>query len=442
MGGGLLQLVAFGAQDVYLTGSPQITYFRVVFKRHTNFAIESIAQTFSGTVRYGSKVTAVISRNGDLLGDMWLEAVMVKATSVATFYPAEQLCKSITVELGGQQLDKLTATWYRVYDNMYRNSSTDRAAYRAMVDFVDGEATGTTKRFFVPVLFWFCRSPGNYLPLIALQYHELRVTFEFEDYANIKDTAGTAAVSSTLDATLWCDYVYLDQEERKKFAAQPHEYLIEQVQFTGDENVTIGTSAAKAQQIRLSFNHPTKLLAWVIANPSVHGQFTGGYAGATAEALAPLLNAKLMLNGHDRADVRVGAVYNKIVPYQANKANPDAGVYFMSFALSPTQHAPSGSLNMSRIDSAVLALTFKTASAVANTQVKSNIANVTAPETTTVANATDLSALRVFAVNYNVLRIMSGINYIIACATYAMTTCAQQRAAIMVPTNYHDGQTV
>jgi len=238
-----------------------------------------------------------------------------------------------------------------------------------------------------------------------VQYHELRVTFEFEDYANIKDTAGTTAVSSTLDATLWCDYVYLDQEERKKFAAQPHEYLIEQIQFTGDENVTIGTSAAKAQQIRLSFNHPTKLLAWVIANPSVHGQFTGGYAGATAESLAPLLNAKLMLNGHDRADVRVGAVYNKIVPYQANKANPDAGIYFMSFALSPTQHAPSGSLNMSRIDSAVLALTFKTASAVANTTVKSNIANVTAPETTTVANATDLSALRVFAVNYNVLRI-------------------------------------
>jgi len=99
---------------------------------------------------------------------MWLEAVMIKASAGTTFYPAEQLCKSITVELGGQQLDKLTATWYRVYDNLYRNSSTDRAAYRNMVDFVDGEANGTTKRFFVPVLFWFCRSPGNYLPLIAL----------------------------------------------------------------------------------------------------------------------------------------------------------------------------------------------------------------------------------------------------------------------------------
>ena len=139
----------------------------MVFKRHTNFAVESISQTFSGTVRYGSKVTAVVSRNGDLLGDMWLEAVMTRGTG-ATFYPAEQLCKSITVELGGQQLDKLTATWYRVYDNLYRNNVSERNAYKSMTDFVDGEVDGTTKRFFVPVLFWFCRSPGNYLPLIAL----------------------------------------------------------------------------------------------------------------------------------------------------------------------------------------------------------------------------------------------------------------------------------
>ena len=232
-----------------------------------------------------------------------------------------------------------------------------------------------------------------------MQYHELRITFEFEDQANLAGIGSTA-----LEATLWCDYVYLDQDERKKFAAQPHEYLIEQIQFTGDENVTIA-STSKAQQIRLSFNHPCKLLAWVIADPTKHGRFTGGFTGATQEALAPLQSAKLMLNGHDRADTRVGAVYNKVVPYQANKALPDAGIYFMSFALSPCQHAPSGSLNLSRIDAAVLALQFKAASVAGNTTDPKNIANVTAPETTTIADATSLSALRVFAINYNVLRI-------------------------------------
>ena len=235
-----------------------------------------------------------------------------------------------------------------------------------------------------------------------VQYHELRVTFEFEDVANI--TGIDAA--STLDATLWCDYVYLDQDERKKFAAQPHEYLIEQVQFTGDENVTVA-STSRAQQIRLSFNHPTKLLAWVVASgtASDYGKFTGGASGTIKEALAPIASAKLMLNGHDRADLRVGAYYNKVVPYQANKANPDAGIYFMSFALSPTQHAPSGSLNLSRIDSAVLALTFKAASVAGSA---TNIANVI-NENITITDATNLSALRVFAVNYNVLRVMSGM---------------------------------
>lgn len=344
----------------------------------------------------------MISRNGDLLGDMYLEATLTKAAG-NTFFPAEQLVKSITVELGGQQLDKLTSTWYRLYDNLYRNTETDRAAYKAMTDFVDGEATGTKKRFFVPVLFWFCRSPGNYLPLIALQYHELRVTFEFDDLNNIPGIDASAG----MDATLWADYVYLDQEERKKFASQPSEYLIEQIQFTGDEAVTIDTNSNKSSQIRLSMNHPTKLLAFCVADPSVHGKIAGGAAGATAEAFAPLSSAKLMLNGHDRADVRAGSVLNKVYPYQANKAFPDAGVYIMSFALSPCQHAPSGSLNLSRIDSAVLALTFK--KAVANATA---VSDITEPETETIEDTKNLSALRVFGVNYNVLRIMSGINYL------------------------------
>ena len=152
-----------------------------------------------------------IRANGDLLGDMWLESVMTRGTD-ATFFPAEQLCKTITVELGGQQLDKLYSTWYRIYDNLYRNSETERKGYQEMTDFVDGEVDGTTKRFFTPILFWFSRgTPGNYLPLIALQYHELRVTFEFEDLANLSGIKS----GTTLDATLWCDYVYLDQEERK-----------------------------------------------------------------------------------------------------------------------------------------------------------------------------------------------------------------------------------
>ena len=237
-----------------------------------------------------------------------------------------------------------------------------------------------------------------------MQYHEVRVTFEFEDAANIPGIDTTAALS----AELWCDYVYLDQEERKKFATQSHEYLVEQIGYTGDENVTIGTTQ-KSQQVRLSFNHPTKLLAFCVSHPTTYGQVTGVAPGGittaavTAEAAAPIATVKLLLNGHDRAAVRTGAVYNKIVPYQANKARPDAGYYYMSFALSPTQHAPSGSLNFSRIDSAVLQLTFKAAKSGATA-----IANVT-NENETLAATADLTQLRVMSVNFNILRIMSGM---------------------------------
>ena len=400
MGGGLLQLVAVGQQDQYLTGNPQITYFKSVFRRHTNYAIESIAQSFSGTVRYGSKVTAVISRNGDLLGDMYLEAVMTRDTARgACFYPGENLIKSVEVELGGQRLDRLTNTWYRFYDNLYRNTTQERDAYRSMVDFVDGEVTGTKKRMFIPMLFWFNRcGAGAFLPLLALQYHEVRISVELEEAANIPGISTTEPLS----LELWADYVYLDQDERKKFATNPHEYLIEQVGYTGDENVTIGTTQ-KSQQVRLSFNHPVKLLAFCVAHPATFGKVTGDVAGSTVSAFGPIANCKLQLNGHDRAAVRVGDVYNKIVPYQSNKARPDAGFYYMSFALSPTQHAPSGTLNFSRIDSAVLQLTFKSAKAGAT-----SIANVLT-ENETLAATADLTALRVMTVNYNILRLTSGM---------------------------------
>ena len=418
MGGGLLQLVAFGSQDVYLTGSPQITYFKVIFKRYTQYAIESVSQSWMGQTRYGAKTTAVISRNGDLLGDMYLEAKMTRGTTGTTYYPGENLLKSVVVELGGQQLDKLSATWYRIYDNLYRTPA-ERLAYRKMVDFMDGESAGTSKRMFIPILFWWCRSPGSYIPLLSLQYHELRITFEFEDVANIPGIH-TDTATYPLTADLWCDYVFLDVAERKKFAEQSHEYVIEQVQFTGDENVIVAAGSQKSQQVRLNFNHPTKLLAWAVCHPTIHGKvtangpgpglgFVAGMSGSATntnvESFAPLATAKLMLNGHDRAAPRSGAYFNKVVPYQAAKVAPDAGIYYMSFALSPTQHAPSGSLNMSRIDSAVLALTFKDASKVG---LLGDVANVK-DETFTVTDAQTLSSLRVYAVNYNILRVLSGM---------------------------------
>ena len=399
-----MQLVAYGAQDIYLTGSPQITFFKTIYRRHTNFAVESIEQTFNGSVGLGKKVSTTISRNGDLITDVFLEIVMTR--NGATFYPAEALIADIELEIGGQRIDKHYADWFRVYDSLFRKDA-EQVQYRRMTDFVDGEATNnsTKKRFYLPLIFFFNRSPGLALPLIALQYHEVKINIQL---ANAVDGIGS------LDGMqCYVDYVYLDTDERRRFAQVSHEYLIQQLQFTGDESVTVSNVSQRTQNIRLNFNHPTKFLAWVFKGSS-HGEYAAMPVPADvantqvyAESLAPLASAKLQLNGHDRFSDRAGSYFNLVTPWQTLRTRAPAGVYMYSFSLKPDEHQPSGSCNFSRIDNATLTVTTKAATKTGATLAQAT-ANITS-ETETHTNATDLTALKVFAENYNVFRIMSGM---------------------------------
>lgn len=396
-GGGLMQLVAYGAQDIYLTGSPQITFWKTIFRRHTNFAIEPIEQTFNGTVGWGKKVTTTISRNGDLVTDVFLEITLKKTGD--TFYPAEALIKEVELEIGGQRIDKHYADWFRVYDSLFRKDD-DRDQYRRMTDFVDGEAVGTVKRFYLPLIFFFNSSPGLALPIIALAYHEVKLIVQLAS-----EVDGVSTADADLSVTCFADYVYLDAEERKRFAQVSHEYLIHQLQFTGDETAAV-TATNSSQNVKLTFNHPCKYLAWVVKGPK-HGQYTGKSTAdlpnlnTYAEAFAPVRTAKLQLNGHDRQVERKGSYFNLVTPYQTLRARVPAGIYLYSFALKPDEHQPSGSCNFSRIDQATLSLSYKQATAA-------TLANVTSEDVTTTA-AQNLSALKVFAQNYNVFRVMSGM---------------------------------
>jgi hypothetical protein len=350
MGGGLLQLVAYGAQDVYLTGNPQITFFKVVYRRHTNFALESIQQTFNGTVAAGSRVTSTISRNGDLINRMYLVADMTNAKN----WDGLKLIKSVELEIGGQKIDKQYGEWMYIWNELSLPVGKQEG-YKRMVA---GGSSAASGKFHIPLEFWFCRNVGLALPLIALQYHEVKVNIEL----------GAPASPATLDgASLWVDYIYLDTDERRKFAQSSHEYLIEQLQFTGSEGVTIGTN-----KVKLNFNHPVKELVWTIGNnPYVYNNGVEN----------PVRSAKLVLNGNDRFAEREGKYFDMIQPYQHHENIPTGrGINVYSFALKPEEHQPSGTLNMSRIDTAVL--------------------NVTS----------DIDGdISVYAVNYNVLRILSGM---------------------------------
>ena len=368
MGGGLMQLVAMGAQDVYLTGNPQITFFKVVYRRHTNFSKECIAQQFTGAAAFGSSVSCTLARNGDLVQEIYLRATMqcdVDTSATWSVTDMTNLIQTVEVEIGGQKIDKHYSQWLDIYNELFETSHD----YREVMNTASGVADVTDHTFYVPLRFWFNRNPGLALPLIALQYHEVKINMTLAAAASVKfaASAGTAPVAALSSADLLVNYLYLDTDERRRFAQVSHEYLIEQVQHTGAE-----TSGGA---IDMTFNHPVKALLW-----------TG----------TDWKKTKLQLNGHDRATEQPHDYYHLVQPYECGLGHSgkslnattrawstvasggDVGMY--SFCLKPAEHQPSGTCNFSRIDNARLNM-----------------------------GATTPASVWLFAVNYNVLRIMSGM---------------------------------
>ena len=454
MGGGLLQLVAYGAQDVYLTGNPQITFFKVVYRRHTNFAIEAIQQTFNGTAGYGQTVNCQISRNGDLINRVYLQVTLPKidipsANHIAgtgaryVNYVGLRLIKSVLIEIGGQQIDKHYSDWLYIWNELSLPRGK-RYGYDTMVGADKDITSINDTTLYIPLEFWFCRNVGLALPLIALQYHEVKIKIEFETKNNclmtltvptaqtdetfVQSTDGT--VKELTDVSLWVDYIFLDTDERRRFAQLSHEYLIEQLQFTGTETLGANTTT----RVKLNFNHPCKELIWVAkpgnyvkkaawynytdtdrvdltkslvdetfpistTNQLNSSNFMAGFnfagtAGTTVGS-TPFKDTILQLNGNDRFSVRDGTYFSLVQPFQHHTnipSNPGINVY--SFALKPEDHQPSGTLNMSRIDTATLMVTTKSGLLTAFT------GDVT---------PTTFDGINIYAVNYNVLRILSGM---------------------------------
>ena len=544
-----MQLVSYGAQDIYISGNPQITFWKVLYKRHTNFAMEAIEVTFNGQADFGRRVTAVISRNADLMYRTYIQ-VTLPQVQLSVFgdrfrwlnYVGHRLIKQVEIEIGGSRIDRQYGDWMQIWTQLTQPVGTQQSfddmvgntadlvllkdsngipldatcASSELTNSCMSRAGTPLKTLYIPLQFWYCRNPGLAIPLIALQYHEVRINVEFEQnynccYAdnvsganNGVSTAsgavtnlgnGVTSVSQLqlVAASLYVDYVYLDTEERRRFAQQSHEYLIDQVQFTGDETVT-----ASSNKIQMNFNHPVKELIWVvqrdsfvdcnspptpwiqeaagqqpfnysddwstegivvnvlgrgglatsgtgavtglpwynapggagaatgssISAPSLPGlgaasgaglstgsgiyQTTTDYAdddrifegttnyllakcllqsGCKCEGKNPVEVAKIQLNGQDRFSEREGSYFDKVQPWQHHTRTPSTGINVYSFALKPEEHQPSGTCNFSRIDKATLNLTLSV-----NTVKNQNTAKV-----------------RIYAVNYNVLRVMSGM---------------------------------
>ncbi len=467
MGGGLMQLVAYGAQDIYLTGNPQITFFKVVYRRHTNFSIESIQQTFNGTADFGKKVSCTISRNGDLVHRIYLQATLPEVTTETNSaerwvdWIGEKLINFVEIEIGGQRIDRHYGEWLHIWNQLSNNPGHEEGYHRMvgnvpkLVSTKTTDSTTTTiesTELYVPLQFWFCRNPGLALPLISLQYHEVKINIEFQELKNLylrfSSAVGDPATPNSLqsseaslvEASLWVDYIFLDTDERRRFAQLSHEYLIEQLQFPGEE--TISSATAK---IRLNFNHPVKELVWVVqkqnsidklqgfnytdrldstpllthsplGNTLLSGLAANLEAVDTSSTLSlQILNgdtgvnccsrARLQLNGQDRFAERSGDYFNYVQPYNHHNRTPHVGINVYSFGLKPEEHQPSGTCNFSRIDNANLFL-----NVTSNTLNKGTVSqtNGIIRENLGTTSA-DNAKVRIYATNYNVLRIMSGM---------------------------------
>jgi hypothetical protein len=288
MGGGLMQLVAYGAQDVYLTGNPQITFFKVVYRRYTNFAIETVELSLNGTADFGKRVTVTITRNGDLVTRMYLRIELGQVTM--NNYPQDELARNqylfawvreignfiidnIQFEIGGSQIDKHWGHWMSTWHDLTKDINTE-PAYNALVGNVpeltalrhpDSQGNFTNDYvLYVPLIFWCNTNSGLALPLIALQYHEVRLWIEFNQFNELICYSNNLTLNRLgngigvfQDASLLVDYVYIDTEERRRFAQVGHEYLINQLQYTGAEAVN-----NNPLRIKLGFNHPTKEFIW------------------------------------------------------------------------------------------------------------------------------------------------------------------------------------
>ena len=438
MGGGILQLSAYGSQDTYLTGNPQITYFKSVYYRYTNFSIESIENTFDTDPGFGRKVSSTISKTGDLIHKIYLVVDIPKLAQPSgngeyigwTNKLGHALIRNVDISIGGELIDKHNSEWLEIWSSLTTPESK-RDAYKKLIGEYDGgiieadESGGnrvgkpgfqanqdpgqiisgaSSQRLYIPLQFWFCKKIGSSLPIISLPHQDVKINIDFRNLNELIKADSSRNVyqdgttnTPTFNASLFVDYIYLDTKERQIFTEKNHEYVIEQVQYDGEESISLGGNTKHTTT--LSFVQPVKELFWVITNEDRLTKSQSGqgnslldfstYQGSDRKTTDEFDTAVLKINGVDRFTPRDPLYFRAVQPMQYHTNAPlEKYIYCYSFCINPEDLQPSGSCNFSMLDTAMLQL------------------NYTSSNSTRSDNA---SRLKVFALNYNVLRIMSGM---------------------------------
>jgi hypothetical protein len=494
---GLLELVAHGVQDIFLIGNPQITFFKVVYKRHTNFSMESYQLSYDATPTWDNKTTFSITHYADLMHTMILETDLPQLYSITTSDPlwgglasdfnigkgdiswvnntGHALVSYYDLTIGKQRIDRQYSEWMEIWTQLSQSESKKRGLDLMLNRNDNLIVNAGPLTTYIPLQFWFCRNIGLALPLVALTYHEVQLEVNFRQfnqmytfgtnnyytatsngtnilsvyktYANTPDLDDTSkakivvfqidgaqyfinpvatiggggqtgqigspyllqmvrtipvgytnttiyikpngAVDTTkntniTEARLYVDYIYLDTIEQREFANAKHRYLIEQLQYSGSQTINANSLT---NRLRLNFNLPVKELFWVNQLDDVFITNDLFNFSNTVDPIVPqnniIASAIIYINGIERFSVRDGNYFRLIQPYQKHTRSPNGFIYIYAFSVKPEEHQPSGCSNFSKIDTKELFLNIQ-------------------PNTRT-------QQLRVYALNYNILRIYNGM---------------------------------
>ena len=444
--GGRIQLAAVGEQDIFLTANPETTYFVKRYKRHSQFAIQTLEVPFEQEAKFGGRVRAEIPRNGDLMREIYLKITLPEIdqslitqdnpitgeNEVVNTYPTycdsigHALVRQADIRIGGQTVETINGDYLDIYEDMFTPQSQSLAiqemvgrtyirtglgpasnvVYRTNNGF---DAAGAFPRtFLIPLRFWFTQDPNLAIPLSALKYQEVELNIDFENIERLvvsNDVSISDFLNSTAQlggtplkiesASLLVDYVFITDEEVSYFQNNSLDYVITQIQGVetiapGDQNFT-----QLPKQIRTYFNNPVKEFYMIVQetvnrqpNPQSASTLTNNYFNYKSSTNLDNLNSfELLFNGEPRIprEVADGFYLRTVQPLQSHTKTPKRFIYNYSFSIDPENYAPTGQVNFSRIKDVLFNMYLN------------------------AANAQDRS-VRIYVKNYNVLRIESGIS--------------------------------
>ena len=370
MSAALVDLVSKGAQDVYITGDPEVSFFRQNFRRHTNFAIKPERVDYIGQFNAGAEVTIPIKSKGDLLSYVWIEAPEIQTALGNTgLFAVDESATEFTLLIGGQQVCKLDSLFIQGVHNVLYNDTSAKASCAVTTSVASANAksaigSGVGSDYFV-IPFFFSEDWTKALPLVAMQYHEVEI--------RIKCRSGLTGFGAT--PKVYANYVYLDTEERNRLLNTEQEILITQTQHQ-----IMDTSSSGTVDVDLTyFNHPSK---------AIHLISSAADGGAWDDEVK-FDSATLYINGQPLFEDLSDTYHHNVVPEMHCTVLPSGVInsvplFTWPFCIKLNGSQPSGSLNFSRVDNSKLVL-----------------------KNLTVAGSP--SMLRVYTVNYNILRVKNGL---------------------------------